>query len=234
MNTLKVIALGAAAYFAFGKDGGSYKKKIEDLEKRLDEAAATAATAQEDMQKLKDQYEGDLRDRVTVMVRGAVSRISWWGDYWNSEFRMNVTNTSPVNITLAGVRLYWTVNGLKSRLIPWTTSSYVIKPKETVTVILYGFQNENHFNSVAEIKEIEKIFKDSGENKEKQTYKKVLPMLCEADFVLVQNGQKYKYALKNIPGTLTGYTDGRVFDPHKSLLNQEKAQAAFDEIPYHT
>ena len=256
MSPLKAISLGAAAYLFLnegdsGSSSNSFKKQIEDLtnrlsdaadqaaakykeyEERIDELTAQVITAQDDAQNIINQYEGDLKNRVQVYVSAKVSRISFWFDYWNSEFRMTVKNISPVNITLGGVRLYWTVNGQKSILTPWTTSSYVIQPGNTVTVVLYGFQNENHFANVPEIQAIEKLFKDSGENKSSKTYKLEMPMLCEADFVLLQNGEKFKYALKDIPGTLVGYTDGRVFDPHKSRAEQEKAKKSFDEIQYH-
>lgn len=212
MNIVKTILLAGAAYMFSREENSS---KIEDLEKRISQLIAENFQAEDAMQQLRDEYEGDLKGRLECFLTVRASRISWWGDYWNSGFQLMVKNIGTQPITISAIRVFWTVDSQTSILSPWTTSAYTIQPDTSKTITLYGFKNKNHFKTIQEIKDIEQQFKDSGENKTTKEYNRRLTVVADADFVQSVNGRNMYRSLKNIPGIMIGMIDGRIFDPHR-------------------
>lgn len=219
MNLLKAILLGGAAYLAFKGGKSSAKSQVEELNDQLDELAAEVIKQDEEMDNLRSQYEGNLQNRLECWLTVHASRITWWGNNWNSQFDLRIKNIGTTPCNIIGIRVFWTCEGRKSILVPWTTSAYTIQPGKSVTVRLSGFENKHHFGTVNDIKVLEEMFKSSGKSGDE--FIKHLPLICEADIIESSNGEQKAGQLKNFAGELIAVTDGRIYYPHHAKNGTE-------------
>ena len=225
MNIVTTILLVGAAYLYLSgrKEQERLNNVIDDLNKKNDELAADLVVSESKNDDLKDEFLGDLKDRITCVMRAYVSRINpmYKGRFWNSEFLLDIKNISSQPITIGAIRVFWSVEGRKSSLVPWTTSTYTINPGQKITIRLYGFNNKNHFLNDSDIDYIQSELISEGFNPTiRDQYMHAIRMNCEMDVVQVANGQKFAHVYKGkdgkgFNGALYAHTDGRVYSPFK-------------------
>lgn len=218
MNLIKTILLSAAVYMFAKKDGES---KVQDLEKKmeeiLDQTEKAIREANEERDKAEQFTRGDLADRISCYLYLTASRVNNSGNTWNTKYILEVKNNGTLPFRFSAVRVFWSVKGYTSKLIPWQQGSYTVQPGKSVEVTLKGFYLKKAFNSVPDIQRIESYFK----TRNGQRFNEELELECDAEFIVTSQAVAETKAIKGFKGRLTGYHYGYIYHPYTTINGDE-------------
>ena len=230
MDLLALILAGAAVYLLTKKN---YEEKISDLEKDNDKIIVENQQKEDEIEKLQNQIKGELNGRIECFMEVYASCVTTGlGDNWNTGYDLIVKNISSNNISIGGVRVFWSAAGHRSIWSPWSVEPITLKPGVETTIRLFGTKDAWHFNGEAAIKAVESEIYKKGKYYDSELKTNVfnpLPIDCDAEFILTAQGTNYLRTVKDFPGELIGLDNIWIHRPNKVASASGENQTVFDD-----
>ena len=209
----------------------SKDKEIKELEGQIASHEAQDADWEYKYNQLKNQVEGELEGRLKcyMIVNMSYGSMRYESEpNWHTGYLLKIKNEGTTKINIDSLRVFWTCEGRRSTWSPWTTAPYTIKPGQEISIRLYGAFNRWHFGTKADILAINSLLAGKGTDKDAM-YKNVLPITCDAQFIISSDQKLYVQQLKNFPGQLIGFRNQNIYSPWK-ITNGTDVKAINDQV----